>query len=334
MHTEINVRNVHDALPEALRLLKVKGVERESRNGKVTMFPGPVTTTYAMPQERVLFHPERDCNPFFHLYESLWMLAGRRDVKSVAHYVKRMAEYSDDGKTFHGAYGYRWRHHFKKDQINEVIKALSANPDDRRCVIGMWDPRTDLGEQGKDFPCNTTAMFSVDWLGKLSMSVTNRSNDIVWGAYGANAVHFSILQEYIAGALSRSVGDYHQFSNNFHAYEATHAQVATCDRELSVDNPYLKREVDVYPIMWPYSQAEFDLDLQVYMERGPIVGFTTAFFRKVVTPMHYAHEAYKAGGPDRYIKAKEIMEQCEASDWRRAAIEWLERRERKANAQR
>lgn len=333
MHTEINVRNVHDALPEALRLLKVRGVKRASRNGPVTQFVGPVTTTFAAPTERVMFHPDRDCNPFFHLYESLWMLAGRRDVKSVAHYVKRMAEYSDDGKVFHGAYGYRWRHHFGIDQINKVISTLANNPEDRRCVIGMWDPRTDLGFEGKDFPCNTTVMFSVNWLGNVDMTVTNRSNDIIWGAYGANAVHFSMLQEYIASALQRKCGCYYQQSNNLHAYESTHAGCAHLSNEIAEDNPYRRGLVEPFPIM-SSGQANFDLDLSVYMRKGPIVGFTTDFFRQVVTPMHYAHEAFKAGGVERFDRAKENLENCRATDWKKAALEWIERRERKANAQR
>lgn len=326
----ISARNVHDALPQALRLLDAVGIERESRNGPVRKFVGPVTTEYLLPEERVMFHPERDCNPFFHLYESLWMLAGRRDVASVAHYVKRMATFSDDGKNFHAAYGHRWRKHFKFDQINAIIKALFMNKDDRRCVLQMWDARADLGQEGKDFPCNTIATFEVDYDGSLNMSVFNRSNDIIWGAYGANAVHFSMLQSYIAGALGRDVGRYWQISTNFHAYLETLKPLVDLQRQ-GVYNPYRDGSVAPYPLM-PEGQAAFDLDLATYMARGPIVGFSTAFFRKVVTPMHYAHEAYKRGGIDRFINALEILKQCEASDWQRAAEEWVQRRQ--ANAQR
>ncbi len=76
----ISVRNVHEALPEALRFLRQTGVPRDSRNGAVLQAPCPVTTVYRRPDERVLFWPERDANPFFHFMESLWMLAGRNDV--------------------------------------------------------------------------------------------------------------------------------------------------------------------------------------------------------------------------------------------------------------
>lgn len=329
----IAVRNVHDALPTALAMLQEHGVERESRNGPVQRFSGPVSTVYQHPMERVMFHPERDCNPFFHLYESLWMLAGRRDVKSVAHYVKRMADFSDDGKTFHAAYGYRWRRHFGMDQLSELIKILGNNPDDRRCVLQMWDSRVDLGREGKDFPCNTIATFEVDWLGQLAMTVFNRSNDIVWGAYGANAVHFSVMQEYVASALGLVPGPYHQVSTNFHGYLKTLKPVEMLANVSRETNPYTTCEVTPFPMMRE-GQAAFDLDLETYMARGPIVGFSTAFFRKVVTPMHYAHETYKQTNIDRFTNAIEIVSQCVATDWRKAATEWLRRREKAANASR
>jgi thymidylate synthase len=70
---------------------------------------------------------------------------------------------------------------------------------------------------GKDVPCNTNAFFRVT-NGKLDMMVNCRSNDIFWGAYGANAVHFSFLQEYVASSIGVEVGRYWQNSFNFHAY--------------------------------------------------------------------------------------------------------------------
>src|SRR5258708_35739439 len=71
----------------------------QTRNGKCLVVDEPVLISYTHPKERVLFNPVRDANPFFHLYESLWMLAGRNDLKSLAYYCSRMKEFSDDGKT-------------------------------------------------------------------------------------------------------------------------------------------------------------------------------------------------------------------------------------------
>ena len=97
---------------------------QESRSGSVIEFPSPVTTTYKRPEERVLFYKNRDANPFFHLFESIWMLAGRDDVKYLSNFNKRMEEYSDDGHTLHGAYGYRWREYFLTDQLDWIVLHL------------------------------------------------------------------------------------------------------------------------------------------------------------------------------------------------------------------
>ena len=42
---------------------------------------------------------------------------------------------------------------------------------------------------------------------------------MLWGAYGANAVHMSVLQEYVATALNVSIGTYTQMSDSLHIYE-------------------------------------------------------------------------------------------------------------------
>lgn len=217
MHV-IEARNVNDALYLGIEHLSKVGIRRDSRNGPVKIAPTPVTTVYQRPLERVVLWPERDANPFFHLYESLWMLAGRRDVAPLARYAKQMLEYSDDGKTLHGAYGYRWRHYFNHDQLKLIAEALQKNPDDRRQVLQMWSAELDLGRTGKDVPCNVMATFQINTEGTLDLTVFCRSNDIIWGAYGANAVHFSFLLEYMALWVGVPVGRLYQVSVNWHAY--------------------------------------------------------------------------------------------------------------------
>lgn len=329
----IRVRNVHEALPEALYRLRVLGEERGSRNGPVIQFPEPVTTVYERPTERVIFYPERDANPFFHLYESLWMLAGRNDVDSVARYVKRMESFSDDGRTFHGAYGHRWRHWFTRDQLPIIIQQLRANPEDRRCVLQMWDPVFDLGRDGKDFPCNISCIFQVAPDGRLNMTVNNRSNDIVWGAYGANAVHFSYLHEYVARSIGVPVGRYYQVSNNLHAYrnEAFEKVAGLADLAANpflgkLPNPYYTLE-EPYPLM-SIGQDAWDEELQMFLQRDEVVlGMREPFFRHVAGPMVRAHHAYKQfKGADRFDGALEHLQRCLAADWKLAAEQWVERR--------
>jgi thymidylate synthase len=321
-----NVRNVHEALPIVVQDLLTHGVEKSSRNGPVLVFSEPVTTVYEKPLERVLFYPERDANPFFHLMESLWMLAGRNDIAFPCRFVKTMVNFSDDGKTFHAAYGHRWRKHFKIDQLEKVSEMLKENPEDRRAVVSMWDSHADgLGREGKDFACNLQALFSIRDE-KLDMMVTNRSNDIIWGAYGANAVHFSYLQEFMAAAIGVPVGKYYQVSNNFHAYKNTLEKV----KDLKpCSNPYDLTELQQTIPLINTDMKTWHQDLLMFMEEGPIVGFRDRFFRRVVTPVWQAHEAFKNREDEhRFEKAKEIIQQCADIPWMLACWEWLDRREK------
>jgi len=188
----------------------------QTRNGPALVFPTPVCTTYLKPWQRMLYHPGRDANPIFHIMESIWMLAGRRDVKFPEMFNSKFGQYSDDGVNFNAAYGYRWRQHFDNDQLISIINELRVNPSSRQCVLQMWDP-DDLFKNTKDKACNLSALFDCRD-GALNMTVFNRSNDIWWGAYGANAVHFSYLQQFVAEAIDRPMGVYRQVANNFHLY--------------------------------------------------------------------------------------------------------------------
>lgn len=209
--------SVNEAFPAILQELLSEGELTDTRNGLVKSLPGVSTITYQNPRHRVLFSPERDANPFFHVAESLWMLAGRDDLEYVEYFAKNMASFSSNGRTLHGAYGQRW---YRYDQIQTVIEQLRSNPDSRRVVLSMWDAVIDLAdtpENAKDKPCNLMVLFEIR-KGRLNMTVFNRSNDAVWGTFGANAVHFSFLQEYIACSVGVEVGVYNQVSNNLHLY--------------------------------------------------------------------------------------------------------------------
>lgn len=320
----IDVRNVSDALITGLNDLKHLAVKRDSRNGPVMVFPEPVMTRYQNPKERVIFFPERDANPFFHFMESLWMISGRNDVAWVGQFSSNIANYSDDGVTFHGAYGYRWRQHFDVDQIETVIDLFRANKDDRRVLMQMWDPRTDLDKQGKDFPCNLTIIPSITPYGKLDMTVINRSNDIIWGAYGANAVHMSMLQEYMAAMIGVEVGAYYQFSTNFHGYIAVMEKHAALMDLTDSDNPYL----DMEPFPMVKNPSVWDSELAMFMDEDcRAMGYTEPFFKRVAVPMMQTWLAWKdRENPDRLGDALMHTDNIAAPDWRKACVEWLERR--------
>lgn len=226
----IHGRNVTEAWAVFHRHINQDHLVREvaPRGKRTREFIDPVATTYKYPRECVLFDPVRDCNPFFHLYEAFWILMGYNDVERVRYYSSQISVYSDDAKTFHGAYGHRLRRHFVQqhptfvmpiDQLQEVCRLLRNDPDSRRGVLQLYDASTDTGKlgDGKDIPCNTVAYVKLRE-DHLNLTVCNRSNDAVWGCYGANAVQFSFLLQYLAGMLGVAVGTYTQVSDSLHVY--------------------------------------------------------------------------------------------------------------------
>jgi thymidylate synthase len=319
-------RNVNDLYPRALKAILEEGIRQPSRYGDTLEFERPVTSGYRNPCERVLFDPVRDANPFFHLHECLWMMAGRRDVAPLAEFNSRMGEFSDDGETYNGAYGFRWRYQAGFDQLPILVDLLKKDPDTRRAVLQMWSAYPDLitdkvyGKMSKDLPCNMLVCFKIR-KGALNMTVYNRSNDLVWGCYGANAVHFSFLQEYMAGMIGVPVGTYYQVSDSLHVY----TNVIDSGKAGGSFNacPYAMGMVNPYPIM---DRPEHWLDdCSVYMREAATQGvpYRNSFFIEVAEPMRTAFRLFKR---KEYELARTVTSTVCASDWRLAAVRWLDRR--------
>lgn len=325
----IHANNVNGALEQGLKTLATFGVKEDSRNGPVLVAPGPVLTTYRRSWERVLFSPVRDANPFFHLFEAIWMMAGHNDLDWPLRFNSRFAGYSDDGRALRGAYGFRWRKFFGFDQLPAIVAELKDDPNSRRAVLGMWSPGSDLHQNSKDIPCNTQVYFDLRG-GDLNATVTCRSNDILWGAYGANAVHFSVLQEWLATALKVPVGEMRQFSNNFHLYTDVLPASGEGKTALSmaddsaVSDLYTLDGMEAIPLVgkdpwnWLIQAAEF-----CKFGLGMQFNYADPFFAGTARPMLQAWEAHKAKD---HAMALHHAQNIVAPDWREAAVQWLVRR--------
>jgi len=343
---EIYATNVNQALSEGLRYLLVAGVEETSRNGLVLVSPEPVMTIYKHPCERVLFSPIRDANPFFHLMESLWMLAGRNDLEWPKYFNSNFSQYSDDGVTVRGAYGHRWLKHFGYNQLEILARELKEKPDTRRAVLTMWDATegavhhriftpipipSDLEviSGSKDVPCNTHCYFDCRG-GKLNMTICCRSNDALWGAYGANAVHFSMLLEYMAAWVGIPVGVMRQFSNNLHIYKDILGDPNGISR-MSADAKdndfyhYYDRDLKPYPLV-SHTITSWQQDLETFMASPGMYTFKydNSFFPEVAHPMYRAWHNRKAKLSD----GLDAVRQIKAEDWSVACATWIHRREK------
>ena len=185
--------------------------------------------------ERTILLDGRGWNPAFALVEAAWIIAGRKDVKTLAEFIGAFGRYSDDGQTLHGAYGDRLRHFFGRDQIEHAIEELTEHPSSRRVVLSLYAP-IDLGLDSKDIPCNTqVALRRVKE--RLEMTVFNRSNDL-WLGVPYNWFVFRVLQYMIADRLGILCGTQRHVSSCLHLYEvnvAAASRVVVGNREADLD---------------------------------------------------------------------------------------------------
>lgn len=194
-----------------------------SRNGLTTEFLN-FKTIVGDPRARCVGGYKRDINVFFLLAEAMWIWAGKKDVGFLTIFNKRMADYSDNGVSFHAPYGYRLRNYGVhsnlnddgRDQLLEALVLLKTNPEDRRVVLNIWNPDLDLGAISKDLPCNDTLMFKIR-NNKLYQTIQNRSNDLHWGL-PTNVFQFSFIGEIMSKILDVELGQQVHNSQSLHCY--------------------------------------------------------------------------------------------------------------------
>lgn len=306
----------HKTFPEAytdlVYLIQRYGALEQTRNGPALVFDGPVTLCIQDPRSRVISDPVRDANPFFHVMETVWMLAGHRNVDWIAQFNSRMKEYADNGEIM-GAYGDRWFRHFG-NQVGKIIGILKSDPTTRQAVLQMWDPHVDLATDHKDRPCNTNIYFR-SYNGTLDMTICNRSNDLVWGMFGANCVHMSYIHELIATAVDQKVGRYIVFTNNLHFYTELYPN----GKEIAAQGDVLHSVYPAYrqPLLFgDENWYELTLECRKFIA-GKDVRYS--WLKMVAEPMRDAYFAKTYEGGMAHLG---LMTDC---DWKTAAKQWMGR---------
>lgn len=309
--------NSNDMATKVYTSLKENGVYSNSRNGPVLKFPNPVMLCYKMPWHRANFTKGRDANIFFHIAESVWMLAGQKDVNSLAMFNKNMALYSDDGETFNAAYGHRIRQNFNHDQLIEVVNILRNDPESRQAVIQLWD-HGDLTKDTKDKACNLVLVFSITEEEEVQLMVYNRSNDAVYGnVTGANPVHMSYFQQYVADSLSRNMGKLYFTSTNLHVYTELYPHWGRMEMT-STDIAYPK-----YANMG--SLIEYELLWHDIKTNKNVLGdYKSPQITEIIKPLLSSFLTRKFKNLDRPYR--EILSECQCGAIRTAAENWYNER--------
>lgn len=162
---------------------------------------------------------------FSALGELLWYLSGSNSIEQIRYYIPRYDEFSDDGKTAHGAYGPRiFKPNFQGaqsmlvgSQWDNALKRLK-DPEKhgtRNAVIQVFSSE-DIEVQTKDRPCTCSIQFVIR-NGSLLMQVHMRSNDAFLGL-PHDLFAFTLLQEIAAREVGVGLGSYLHSVGSLHLY--------------------------------------------------------------------------------------------------------------------
>lgn len=164
------------------------------------------------------------------VYELLWFLKGDTNIKYLnENNVKIWDEWADKKGNLGPVYGKQWRSWegadgVEVDQVSELIKQLTTNPDSRRLIISAWNvaqlPKMKL------MPCHCLFQFYTSPPGnngrrKLSCQLYQRSADVFLGvpfniaSYALLTLMIAQVVDMDAGEFIHSFGDVHLYSNHF-----------------------------------------------------------------------------------------------------------------------
>ncbi len=181
--------------------------------------------------------------------EQVWFLTGAKDLKFLQQFTKIWDDFAETDNCIESAYGYRWRHHFGRDQITGLIQLLKTDPTSRHGVILMWDPSDDglaNGTPKKNVPCPYT--FTVQIIGgKLHLHLVIRSNDMMLGNPHDTA-GFAFLAHLLADKLNVGVGYLTVSISNAHIYDIHFSQA----------EEIISRECQSSPINFQCPSGAFD----------------------------------------------------------------------------
>jgi thymidylate synthase len=153
--------------------------------------------------------------------EQVWFLTGERMPANFLNQFTRIwADFTNVAGVVSAAYGYRWRRHFGRDQIADLVMLLERDPSSRHGVVIAWDPATDglaSGVQRKNVPCPYT--FTVNIIGgRLNLHSVVRSNDVMLGL-PHDVAGFALLQCILAARLGVRPGKYTHSISHAHLYD-------------------------------------------------------------------------------------------------------------------
>jgi len=157
--------------------------------------------------------PWRKFNKQYAEYEFNWYLSKNRSVENIKQKAKIWDTMHNGDNIVNSNYGWQWS---RNNQLDYVISELERDNNSRRAVLTIYDGK-EHDQYKYDTPCTLSIVFCIQD-DKLCMTVTMRSNDLVFG-FCNDQYCFSKLQQMVALRLKKEVGWYYHFAQNLHIYE-------------------------------------------------------------------------------------------------------------------
>lgn len=213
---------------------------RVSPRGNLTL-ELPQKTIEVNMRQPVIVDKNRALNYQFMAAEAYWILTGDDSVAGIAPWNKHIAQFSDDGERFFGAYGPKIL-----GQLNYVVEKLRSDRDTRQAGLTIWRENP---PQTKDYPCTVAMWFQIR-NSKINLHVFMRSSD-VWLGIPYDVFNFSMLAHLVCAELNIDGDERHHFepgtlyltAASSHLYEPHFEAAYKC-----VTNPYPVAELIETPV--------------------------------------------------------------------------------------
>jgi len=165
------------------------------------------------PMDNIITTSWRNFKESYAEKEWMWYLSEDQSPAFIGRYAKKWNEIADKDGLVNSNYGYWWN---KEDQLDNIIKKLQSDKDNRQAVITIYDGKIFSNYYGKDCPCTLNICLQIVE-DKLNMTVMMRSNDL-WFGFCNDQYCFSRFQDMVSKELSIEMGSYTHYAVNLHLY--------------------------------------------------------------------------------------------------------------------
>lgn len=225
----VKAKNIDEAFEFWLCEVEKNYHSDSSRDGEIVFECLNAVTIIEDPTRCILRSKLRNLPMRYAIGELLWYLSANPTLDAIGKYTNAWNRMSDDGVTVNSNYGHCIKYKYGFDQLEFVINELVKNPNSRRAVIHIKEPRI---KDSKDINCTCYLQFFIRD-GKLIMHSHMRSNDL-WMGYPNDIFQFTCIQIWLAMKMNLDLGEYVHIADSLHLYKRDYDSLVTNREKIEV----------------------------------------------------------------------------------------------------